>query len=191
MTTHYPEELEDSAIQLIKQSVPQGAALLLMSNHGNLPGRNSHDTRQYDARLASEFDIAIECSWFTTPRQHVLTKFEGELLAVHYPIVSGGVTGFRVTNVVTNNCNSLVADDTSYIVKLGPPLVDMRDNFPCEGRAFAVALDSNADMGKVVAVSDSGFIGSPGSKHPGPGLLDEGDNANFMTNVLLWLARKI
>jgi len=83
MTTHNPEELEDSAIQLIKQSVSQGAALLLMSDHGNLPsGGNPNDTRQYDARLASEFDIAMECCWFTTPGQRVLTKFEGELLAV-------------------------------------------------------------------------------------------------------------
>ena len=45
--------------------------------------------------------------------------------------------------------------------------------------------------GRVVTVADSGFIGDEGTNVPGPGLINHGDNARFIKNVVRWLGREI
>lgn len=192
VTTHYPKPYGPKQIQEIVQSVEEGMSLLLMSNHGDLPGRNNHDdTRRHDDLLAAKFGIHIECSWFTKPGQNELAVFEGNMLNKEHPIISGGGVGREIRSVVINNCSSLVSPEHDYVVKLGAPLVDCRDSQPPEGRAFAIAYDNGSTSGRVVALADSGFIGSAGTQQPGPGLSNRGDNLEFVTNVLYWLSRKI
>jgi hypothetical protein len=97
-----------------------------------------------------------------------------------------------VRGVCFNNCTSLRAPNSLPLVRLPEHLVDLGQNLPSNGRAFATAVDGAtgevAGAGRVIVTGDSGLIGSRGSYFPGPGLLDRADNAAFVRNALEWLS---
>ncbi len=93
---------------------------------------------------------------------------------------------------VINNCSSIVASTGEPVVLLSSEMVDKRNMLPSAGQFFAHATDPEAKSianikGRVVTISDSGFIGTDGTDYPGPGLIGQGDNLRFIKNVVRWL----
>ena len=192
VTTRYPMEFDYTLeeVQGIVDFVLAGGGLLLMSNHGDWPGHNPHDMTQFDARLAGTFGVHLESTWFETPPTGTLTELSGpDLLGTHL-IMAGGAGEEPVRSVVTNNCSSVLDTVGDPIVKLARSMVDVRNGYDAEGRAFAIAVDdSPLRKGRIVVMSDSGFIGTANTDIPGPGLIDKGDNQRFIRNVIRWLGK--
>jgi hypothetical protein len=79
------------------------------------------------------------------------------------------------------------------LARLPESMRDQLDGSTPDGRHFAAALQAARGLaadcrGRVVAVADSGFIGSDGTAYPGVGLVGRGDNMRFVLNALAWLA---
>ena len=190
--TRYPMEFDYTLEELqgIVDFVLAGGGLLLMSNHGDWPGHNPHDMTQFDARLAGTFGAHLESTWFETPPTGTLTELSGPDLLGTHPIIVGGAGEEPVRSVVTSNCSSVLDTVGDPIVKLARSMVDVRNGYGAEGRAFAIALDGSwPRKGRVVVMGDSGFIGSKDTDVPGPGLIDKGDNRRFIGNVIRWLGK--
>jgi hypothetical protein len=142
------------------------------------------------AATPSLADLARERSVdFDDVLDALVVTVERPWLADH-PVIandSGPVRG-----VCFNNCTSLRAPSSVPLVRLPEDLIDIGQNLPPTGRAFATAVDGAtgefAGAGRVIVTGDSGFIGSQGSSFPGPGLLHRADNAAFVTNALQWLS---
>jgi hypothetical protein len=198
ITTRYPKEHAYSRSELtaVRNFVGDGGGLLLMSNHGDLPGSNPHDMTQYDAIMARQFEIGLECAWFQNPSEGELLRFvSGSLLAEH-PILAGGQKEEAVHTIVTNNCCSIIAGSRGQaLVAFSPEMKDLRNGSTSADRLFAHALDSQeaagVGKGQVVTIADSGFIGNEDTDIPGPGLIGHGDNARFIKNVVRWLGREL
>ena len=82
------------------------------------------------------------------------------------------------------------------LVSLSQDMMDLRNGNSPHNRLFAHALDPETAgtlsiEGRVVTVADSGFIGDDGTNVPGPGLIDHGDNAQFVKNAVRWLGREM
>ena len=199
VTTRYPKEQAYSRLELtaIQGFVTHGGGLLLMSNHGDLPGSNPHDMTQYDAIMARQFGIELERTWFQHPSMGELSRFTSSSLLAEHPILAGGQIEEAVRTIVTNNCSSVVAGGRGHaLVALAPEMKDLRNGFTPADRLFAHALDGGMDAGlvgkgRVVTMSDSGFIGNEDTFVPGPGLIGHGDNAQFIKNVVCWLGREL
>ena len=180
-------------LDYIAAFVRQGGGLLLMSNHGDVPGRHPLDMTRSDALLAREFGVEIENAFFADPEPKRLSEFcEPDLLRTHR-IIRGAAGEEPVRAIVTNNCCSIVAPDGAPLVRLTGRMTDQRNGFSAQGRCFAVALENSAQVGKgrVVVVADSGFIGTAGTTFPGVGLIEHGDNARFALNAVRWLGRDL
>ncbi|MFQ6029448.1 MAG: hypothetical protein ACE5Q6_18380, partial [Dehalococcoidia bacterium] len=199
ITTRYPAEVAyaDQELSRIWDFVRLGGGLLLMSNHGDLPGHNPHDMTLYDARVVNLFGISLECSWFQNPAAVELSVLSGRDFLASHPIIGGREGGEAVKTIVTNNCSSIVAEGLGYpLVSLSQDMLDLRNGNSPQNRLFAHALDpeeagSLSIEGRVVTLADSGFIGDEGTNVPGPGLIDHGDNAQFIKNVVRWLGRQL
>ncbi|MBM4459804.1 MAG: hypothetical protein FJ011_18920 [Chloroflexi bacterium] len=173
--------------------VRQGGGLLLLSNHGDVPGRHPLDMTRSDALLARAFGIEIENAFFSHPEPSRLSEFgEADLLAGH-PILRGAAGEAPVRSLVTNNCCSIVSPDGAPLIRLTDRMIDHRNGFSSQGRCFAIALENNLKVarGRVVMVADSGFIGTAGTTFPGVGLIDQGDNSRFAQNAVRWLGRAL
>lgn len=199
VTTRYPAEqaYTQSESTAIRDFVGDGGGLLLMSNHGDLPGSNPHDMTQYDAIMARRFGVGLERTWFQNPSMGQLTIFSSSSLLAGHPILAGDPKEEAVQTIVTNNCSSIDAGGRGHaLVALSPEMRDLRNGCTPTGRLFAHALDAEADAGlvgkgRVVTVADSGFIGNEDTVVPGPGLIGHGDNARFIKNVVRWLGREL
>ena len=199
ITTRYPGEYAYSQEELeaVPKFVRRGGGLLLMSNHGDLPGSNTHDMTQYDAVMARQFGIGLECSWFQSGSMGELWELSGSSLLTTHPIIRGGQGEEPLGRIVTNNCSSILAGGRGHpLVSLSPGMADLRNGYSPSGRLFALALDrqtaaDGAVEGRVVTVADSGFIGNDDTGSPGPGLIGHGDNARFVRNLVRWLGREL
>ena len=179
-------------IDCILDSVRRGGGLLLMSNHGDIPGRYPDMTKS-DAILARRFDIEIENTFFANPEMKSLTEFsESDFLTTH-PIIRGGVGEEPVRSIVTSNCCSISSPDGAPLIRMTSRMIDHRNGFPSRGRCFAIALESSLQVagGRVVVVADSGFIGTEETTFPGVGLIEQGDNRRFVHNIVRWLGRTL
>jgi hypothetical protein len=199
VTTRYPRENAFSQAErtAVRCFVCDGGGLLLMSNHGDLPGSNPHDMTQYDAILARQYGVDLECTWFQNPIIGKLWSFSGSSLLAGHPILAGSQKEKAVQTIVTNNCSSIVAGGRGHaLVALPPKMRDLRNGRSPSNRLFAHALDAETDAslvgkGRVVTVADSGFIGNEDTVVPGPGLIGHGDNSRFIKNVIRWLGREL
>ena len=92
ITTRYPEKYAYSTAEVtaIQDFVGGGGGLLLMFNHGDLPGSNPHDMTQYDAIIASQFDIRLESTWFQTPAMGELSTLNSASFLTGHPILTSG-----------------------------------------------------------------------------------------------------
>ncbi len=198
-TTRYPDDdlaYTEAERGAIRRFVVSGGGLLVMSNHGDLPGSNPVDLTRHDAVLAAEFGVTLRCTWFEGPVFGGLsTLSEASFLRAH-PIIQGeGRSPLR--SVITSNCCSLVADHGQSLIALAPEMRDLRRGGAPKGELFAVAVAGDeagagwVGRGRLVVISDSGFIADDESLAPGPGLIGRGDNALFIDNVVRWLGREL
>ena len=165
----------DSEIDAVTAFVHRGRGLLLMTNHGDVPGRAPDHTEQ-DARLAACFGVTIERACFSSDAgpSKLVTMPGG-----HHPVLDG------VRTVVTMTSTSILADQGIPLVPLEPAMTDRRGGLDPHGRFFAVAVTG---IGRVMVVGNSGFIGTRGTRKPNHGLFAEGDNGRFVVNAVRWLA---
>ena len=121
VTTRYPREHAYSQAEraTFRDFVGDGGGLLLMSNHGDLPGSNPHDMTQYDAVMARQFGVGLECTWFQNPSTGELWRFFGNSLLAGHPILAGGQNEKPVQTIVTNNCSSIVAGGRGHALVAG------------------------------------------------------------------------
>ncbi|MCU0857991.1 MAG: hypothetical protein MUC65_06270 [Pontiellaceae bacterium] len=173
----------------IQSFVRDGGGLLLMSNHGDIPGQPYPDLTASDARLARRFGIGIENSFFASSEWGRPVEISGESLNREHPILCGIGEANSVRSLVVNNGCSIRTEDGVPLVFLPAAMRDYREARTPALRCFAVAHDRKHGglRGRVVVTADSGFIGSSGTTFPGAGLLDQGDNLRFVINILLWL----
>jgi hypothetical protein len=182
----------DAELDCIVAFVQRGGGLLLMSNHGDVPGRYPNDMTQNDARLAQRWDVTVENTFFASPTPNVVVEFSGPDLAASHPIVRGAPNGSPVRSVVTNNCCSLRLLAGAPLIRLNRQLVDQRNGWSVDDRFFAVAVaEGVTQRGRVVIVADSGFIGTAETTFPGIGLIEHGDNGRFAQNCVAWLGRAL
>ncbi len=177
----------DRELESLDGFVTGGGGLLLMSNHGPLP-EAPYDHTKYDRELAGAFGITIEPAWFAAPAASQLTTLAEGALAAGHPVIAGSSAGAGVRAVVTNNCCGIAAEGCRALVRLPDSIVDWRRTYDPRTHLFAGALDREGGRsGRVIVVADSGFLGSEGTRLPGPGLIGRGDNLRFVLNALLWL----
>ncbi len=191
-TTRHPADAHaytEEELVALREFVKGGGGLLLMSNHGDLPGSNAVDWTRHDAVLAREFGVKLERTWFESANPGALSSFTGNELLRGHPIIEGGA-GHRVASIVVNNCSSTIRAGHA-LVALSASMRDLRGGRPAAARLFALALDKTDAVGggRVIVLTDSGFIGDDDSELPGPGLIGQGDNLRFICNVVRWLGR--
>jgi len=191
-TTRKDTAYESGELTALTDFVRQGGGLLLMSNHGDVPGRYPLDMTKYDAILAASFGIEIENTFFANAQLSDSVTFSGPDLMASHPVIHGDSSTPPVASVVTINSCSLIAPHGAPLVRLNDQMIDYRNGYSHEGRCFAIALEGAEEHhGRVVVIADSGFIGSEGTSFPGPGLIGNGDNRRFLSNIVHWLGRII
>lgn len=183
LTTRKKTEADytEAELDAIEEFVGDGGGLLLMSNHGDIPGRSYPDMTASDDRLARRFGIEIENSFFSAPEWGRPVEIGGVCLNQDHPILRGIGEANPARSLVINNCASLRPGAGVPLVSLPATMRDFREDRPPASRCFAVARD------RVVVTADSGFIGSAGTTFPGAGLLNQGDNLRFLVNIFAWL----
>ena len=183
LTTRKQSEADytEPELDAIENFVRDGGGLLLMSNHGDIPGQPYPDLTASDARLARRFGIEIENSFFASPEWGRPVEILKECLNQEHPVLRGIEEASSVRVLVVNNACSIRPEGGVPLAFLPAAMRDYRENRPPASRCFAVARD------RVVVTADSGFIGSSGSTFPGTGLLAQGDNLRFIVNILQWL----
>ena len=188
-------------LEAIPGFVQRGGGLLLMTNHGDIPGKPYSNMTLNDALLASKFGIEIENSFFASHEWKKPVEFSSADLWREHPIISGAQTGQPVRSLVMSTCSSLQAGEGGFPLAFLPErMCDYRNGSTPKDRYFAMAADRGrlTGKGRVVVTADSGFIGSkadtqPGliaadaTTHPGFGWIEAGDNLRFILNTLLWL----
>lgn len=184
---HVEADYTEAELDAIERFVRRGGGLLLMSNHGDIPGRPYPDLTASDARLAARFGIAIENSFFADAEWGRPVACCADARNPRHPVMTGHSPDHPVQTMVISNCASILPGAADALVTLPPSLVDYRDARSPASRCLAVALDRDACGGRIVVTADSGFIGSPGTVFPGAGLLGQGGNLRFVVNTLLWL----
>ncbi|MDP9238129.1 MAG: hypothetical protein M3P30_12170 [Chloroflexota bacterium] len=183
-------EYSPNELTALERFTAEGGGLLLMSNHGDLPGRNKWDHTRHDRVLAARFDVDVQPAWFKTGEwdDGTLTKFDGDLLNADHPVFAVTDPHRAVRTVVTNNCSAILRGAGAPLVSLAPAVVDWRNGLAVSEHLFGRALETtSARRGRVVVLADSGFIGSAGTTRPGPGLIEHGDNLRFVWNTIAWL----
>lgn len=179
-------------LTLIPDFVRQGGGLLLMSNHGDVPGRYPIDLTKQDSILASRLGVGIETAFFANREPNELSELSGSALLATHPIMRGAAGASPIRSIFTINCCSIVSSGSAPLVTLSNQMIDHRNGYAPDGRCFAVALDADGRgtpefKGRVVVAADSGFIGTEGTTYPGPGLIEHGDNLRFVQNIIRWL----
>jgi hypothetical protein len=194
----------EAELAAIPAFVQRGGGLLLMANHGDIPGKPYPNMTRNDALLARIFGIEIENTFFASPEWKDSVEISGADLRLEHPILSGAQTGQPVRSLVTHNCSSLrIGEDGISLVSLPGTMRDYRNGSTPQGRHFAVAADRGrlTGAGRVVVTADSGFIGSQAdaqpdliaanaTTRPGFGLIEAGDNLRFIRNTLLWIGTR-
>lgn len=69
--------------------VARGGGLLLMSNHGDLPGHNPADWTRHDRVVAAAFGVTIEPAWFAGPPPEAFPTIDETCLLADHPIIRG------------------------------------------------------------------------------------------------------
>jgi hypothetical protein len=88
--------------------------------------------------------------------------------------------GANQLEIVFNNCCAVFIEN---------PAAQIVANLPShESGVFAAMLPSVGTGGKFFIAGDSGFLGTCGTREPGPGLMCKADNSAFVEKTLRWLA---
>lgn len=179
-------------VNAITGFVERGGGLLFMTNHGDLPGHNQADWTRHDARVTEALGVTIEPAWFAKPEvKDSFPDVEPEDLQSEHPIIRGAKGAEPIRRLRIGMCCALTSPPGAEpLVRLPANLIDWRDGRDPKDHCFALAMDRfNGGDGRVVVTARSGFLGSSGTTIPGPGLIQEADNLQFVLNSVRWLAR--
>jgi hypothetical protein len=180
-------EYSPTELSALERFTAEGGGLLLMSNHGDLPGRNDWDHTRYDCVLAARFGVDIQPAWFAQDEGGALTSFQAELFNAGHPVFAADSRN-AVRTVVASACAGISRSAGAPLVALAPSMVDWRNGRAVSEYLFGCALEkTSARRGRVVVMANSGFIGTAGTTRPGPGLIEHGDNLRFALNTIAWL----
>jgi hypothetical protein len=195
ITTRKKTEADYTEMELhsIINFVKEGGGLLLMSNHGDIYGRPYPDLTASDARLAQRFEIEIKNTFYASREWGQPVEISDQYMSREHPIFQGVAQANPVHHLIVNNCCSIMRGTGIPLVHLPTAMHDYRQHENPLSQCFAIARDSveNVIRGRIVVTADSGFIGSPRNRFPGKGLLDRGDNLQFIINTILWLGKII
>jgi hypothetical protein len=181
-------EYSPAELTALARFTAEGGGLLLMSNHGDLPGQKPWDHTRHDRVLAARFGVDIRPAWFEQQESGGPTTFEGDLLNSDHPVFAATDSHRAVRTVVASACAAISRGTGTPLVSLAPSMVDLRDGLAISEYLFGCALErTSARRGRVVVLANSGVIGSAGSTRPGPGLIEHGDNLRFVLNTIAWL----
>jgi hypothetical protein len=173
VTTRRPrlDARSETELELLDRFVRDGGGLLLMSNHPFPKKKNVLP----DDLLAARFGVKFNAPIYPAPETAGgYTHISGEDILDHS--ITRGLSG----PIVFNNCCRL-----SHSGGIALALLPGESKMP---NVFAVANDDHG-KGRVVVTADSGFIGEKDTIWPGPGLIAEGNNAEFIQRILRWLLR--
>jgi hypothetical protein len=182
LTTRVGKSFSQSEFEGIEGLVDRGGGVLLLSKHGNWPGKLK-DRRENDAELAKRLDIALEDTVFMSSVGN-LVRFEGSSLEEEHPVISGVNGSPRVRTLVSNNFCGVRGRVGEEIVGIPGDVADARERSSVDGLSFAVARECESG-GRLVVVGDSGFASN--FQGGDPGLIECMDNRIFVENALRWL----
>lgn len=142
-----------------------------------------------DSILADKFGFCIEGTTFMNPDS--LIHLSESLLNPH-TLLAGASNAPQIETITLNSTCSIQSKLGTVITHLPKDMEDHVLGLPSTERIFALSIDGRAGeldgcKGRIVAIADSGFIGSKGTEKPGRGLIEEGDNLLFIEYILQWL----
>jgi len=177
--TREKTELNSRELKLVTDFVWSGGSLLLMSNHNPYSSPNSN--------LARAFDIELLNAFFFDHNGY--TSLENALLNKRHPVIKGiNPPQTTVKSIVTNTCDAVTAGNGNIAAWL-PEAMDDRLELKMSSTGTAFGITKEWGQGRILVVTDSGLFGNVDTNYPGPGLLDKGDNRQFLLNSLYWLFR--
>jgi hypothetical protein len=173
----------DSELDTIVAFVQRGGSLWLMANHSRVPGTKMGDFTTEDGRLADRLGIQVLEACFRTPGG--LTRLELAGGIVHEILLDASGQQ-SIKHVVVNNCSAFAPTDLQPVLYAHSEMIDDGPkDMSAHGQVFAATR--KVGRGHVLVTSDSGFICEPDVPGSGPGLIDKGDNRQFVFNAASWL----
>jgi hypothetical protein len=174
-----------SALELdaIDAFLQRGGSLWMMTNHSRVPGTQMWDFTTEDGRLANRLGVKIRDACFRMPGGLARLDDAGE--TAHEVLLDD--SGHRsVEQVVVNNCSAFSADGLQPVLYTRSEMIDDGpQNMNAHGQLFAAT--TKVGRGRVLVTGDSGFVCEPNVPGSGPGLIDKGDNLQFILNAARWL----
>lgn len=157
----------DEECAQVEQYVHRGGNLLLMSNHDPYAKR--------DSRLAERFGVSLAGDYRGGGPPWI--AIDGDDLGTH---------------CITNNLSGGIVFNTSCRIHCTNPNASVLATLPGEagqanGSAIAIDRPAGSSSGRIVVLADSGFIGNDDTRFPGPGLIGQGANRQFIKNCVYWL----
>jgi hypothetical protein len=144
--------------------VADGGALLLLSNHPPYC--------HVDSSLSKRFEVGLSgCFGSGGHDSGDYVRIPARLFGDH-DIMSG-----LGADIVFNNCARVRPLSASSGLLAALP----------DGSSDAFAVVGSHGCGRYVVCGDSGFLGTASTTFPGPGLLDQGGNRDFLLRVVRWL----
>lgn len=118
------------------------------------------------------------------------TRLTDPLLNTKHPVIEGiNPPETMVGTIVTNTYDAVSCPQGSILAYLPAGMNDrLGTKMSSRGTAFGITMDWGE--GRILVLADSGLFGGSDTFYPGPGLLDEGDNRQFLVNSFHWLFRK-
>jgi hypothetical protein len=155
-----------SEIGDLTRFLESGGSVLLMSNYPQFDRNDSMLAELYGFRLGDFVDQPKD------PHDgyvHISTEIDRP-----------EVFGASQLEIVFNNCCAVFIENPAAKVVAYLP--------SHKSGVFAAMVPSVGSDGKFFVSGDSGFIGTCGTREPGPGLMCKADNSAFVEKTLRWLA---
>ena len=169
-------DFSDSELTTLVGAVKTGRSLLHLSNHRPFP--------LYDSPLAERLGYKFKNRCFIDKNQKMPFEFAINLGALPNCDSDSNIQ----MNVSINNCSSIEVQDKRFntISVLPESCVRAGDGVAAVGEVFAIACEKSNISGRIIAMGDSGLLGEPIAKFPGPGL-EAGENYAILCSITKWL----
>jgi hypothetical protein len=165
---------DDPELEKISNFISAGNPLLHLSNHGNKPGTSLPDFTIQDSKIGELFGYGFH--GYTEGINPELKIFPTNVFMELISNIDLELN-FSVCNSSMINHSeefSIIADFSKSTLTHGS-----------ERSAFGIAKPKNK-IGAIVALADSGLLGEPLPKNPGPGL-EAGNNNELISIIIQWL----
>ena len=169
-TRQYKFPFEQDELDFIVNFVSQGNPLFHLSNHPPLTKQDTCLGQLLGYRFHSVVKGSDPSRSFEVyPTPHSTSVFDSVDTNQHFSIRNSCIVSYD------NDLFSVIADFSRSNLSCGDP-----------NAAFGIARPRKLETGAIVALGDSGLLGEPTSKNPGPGL-HAGDNSELVKRILRWL----